>query len=196
MATHNLTFEVLDNMQFEISHLIRQTVFQSRTHFEGWLWMQPHALCQWLLLLCPLKLNESKAHFNKTILHALSLIQVWLLTGTLKCSWEKKKIAEWLCATLRRQHFSQAVSELMKLHLKSISVHAVDGCHWSSGWKGKVRKNRCWCRIYVTCSEDHSKVIVQFINWKWKVHWTDCKAPWGNTVWDLRLYQWNVLDLM
>lgn len=82
MVTHKLTFEVLDNMQFEISHLIRPTVFQSHTGFEVWLWMQPHALYQWLLLLCLFKLNESKAYFNKAILHAVSFIQVWLMTGT------------------------------------------------------------------------------------------------------------------
>lgn len=82
MVMHNLTFEVLDNMQFEISHLIRQTVFQSHTHIEGWLWMQPHAPYQQLLLLCLLKLNESKAYFNKPILHAGGLIQVWPLAST------------------------------------------------------------------------------------------------------------------
>lgn len=31
-AAHNLTFEVLDNMQFEFFHLINQTIFQSSTH--------------------------------------------------------------------------------------------------------------------------------------------------------------------
>lgn len=86
VVTRNLTFEESDNMQFKIPHLRRRTIFQSHSRFEEWLWMQPHAPYQWLLLLCLLKLNESKAHFNKTILHAGSSIQVWLLADTLKRS--------------------------------------------------------------------------------------------------------------